>query len=647
MKPRYVLAFIILILLIDIHLSTGLAFTATETGQNGKVPQRNANLPSANSTYAAPTEKGPTTVGTSARHDTSQPLARLASQRTGASLPQLEITQCCEEEEEEQAQKLDTATGSSTATVSGTSVSAFDQPMPSVITSFDGMNRSEAGGLIPPDTNGAVGPNHYLQLVNIEISIYNKQGTRLLGPASLNSIWSGFGGPCENGFGDPIALYDHFADRWLVSQLVGQTPSSECVAVSQTGDPLGSWFRYQFQFTGHVDYPKLGVWPDGYYMSTQGSPGADGAVVFERQAMLVGGQARFQYFEFSNNSLLPADVDGPAPQPGASAPFADFASGKYEVREFHTDWDNPSASSFGLVATLSPDPPLSWTCVGLSCVPQPGTTQKLANNALRLMNRLTYRRLSDGTEHLIVTHTTDADPGHNSVRWTEFVKVSGDWAIAQQGVYAPNADHRFTSSGAMDKDGNIAIGYNVSSATTFPSIRYAGRLKTDPSGTMRTEGSILEGSASQTFSSRWGDYSAMVVDPQDDCTFWYTNEYVQPDGNWGTRIGSFSFGPCTPTAATLASFSASQKASQVKLSWRTGSELEVVGFNLWRRARNGKWRMVNRKMIAAKDPGSVQGAAYIRIDKTVEVGKTYRYKLELVKTHGLSEWSEIRRVRVE
>jgi hypothetical protein len=453
---------------------------------------------------------------------------------------------------------------------------AVEPNIPAPILSFDGVGNLFGGW--PPDTEGDVGPNHYVQWINLSFQIWNKSGVSLYGPAAGNTLWAGFGGICEtNNNGDPIVLYDALADRWLMSQFA--FPSSllnnfhQCIAVSQTGDPLGAWHRYDFLWSNTKlnDYPKFGVWPDGYYMAVNQfnggtfTWGGQGVAVFERDQMLVGGVARMVKFDLYSTDpnlggMLPSDLDGPVPPAGAPNIFAEvdddawgYSPDQVQLWEFHVDWTNTANSTFTFdtaLPTAAFDSGLSCGSNGRKCIPQPGTTAKLDAISDRLMYRLQYRNFG-GYETLVTNHTVDVDAtSHAGVRWYELRNTGGGgWVIYQQGSFAPDAAHRWMGSAAMDVNGNIALGYSTSSSTIYPSVQYTGRLASDPLGTMpQGEGTIVAGSGSQTDNTynRWGDYSMMAVDPVDDCTFWYTQEWVQTTGSasWKTRIGSFRFPDC-------------------------------------------------------------------------------------------------------
>ncbi len=450
--------------------------------------------------------------------------------------------------------------------------------MPATIQNFEGV--SNVDSVQPPDTQGDVGPNHYVQWVNLSFAIWDKGGNLLYGPANGNTLWAGFGGPCETtNDGDPITLYDPLADRWFMSQMAlpyyPRGPFYQCIAVSRTGDPTGDWYRYEFVIPINKmnDYPKFGVWPDGYYMSVNQFNGGTltwggaGVAAFERDRMLNGKVAQMVYFDVGAVTLdfggmLPADLDGFRPPPdGTPNCFAEWddstqlgdPNDTLRLWEFHVDWANPANSTFGLanhapnglLTTADVDP--NMCDFSRNCIPQPGTSNRLDAISDRLMYRLQYRNFGSH-ETLVANHTVDADStDHAGIHWIELHKRDGTWSIHQEGVYAPDADHRWMGSIAMDHMGNIALGYSVASASTFPSIRYTGRLAGDPLGTMsQGEAELIAGSGSQTsFSNRWGDYSMMAVDPVDDCTFWYTQEYYQTNGyDWQTRIGSFKFPNC-------------------------------------------------------------------------------------------------------
>ena len=414
-----------------------------------------------------------------------------------------------------------------------------------------------------------------MQIVNAGFQIYSKSGSSLYGPADTNTLWRGFGGTCEtSNDGDPIALYDPIADRWMISQFAvpgGAAGYHQCIAVSTSPDPTGSYYRYDFLISQTLfnDYPHFGIWPDGYYaamdMFKNNSFAGSEPVVFDRASMLAGRPATYQAFppDHNNHSMLPADLDGatlpPAGEPNIYGTVDVQGSPQLRFYNFHVNWSNPSQTTWtpaGAVAVA----PFNVPCTGAhNCIQQPGTSQTLDALADRLMYRLAYRNFGDH-QTLVVNHTVDAANGgrvNAGVRWYEFRSPESSTftpSLYQQGTYAPDSDNRWLGSVAMDHAGNIAVGYSVSGSSTYPSIRYAGRQVDDPLGTLaQGEGSLIAGSGSQTgVDGRWGDYSMMAVDPSDDCTFWYTTEYLSVTGerNWRTRIGSFKFRNCTSPAPT-------------------------------------------------------------------------------------------------
>ena len=440
---------------------------------------------------------------------------------------------------------------------------------PQVGVSFDGI---PATGSLPPDTVGDVGPRHYVQMVNTAFAIYDKTGALLAGPVAINTLWTGFGGPCESqNNGDPVVRYDHLADRWVLSQFA--LPSNnfrQCVAVSRTPDPVaGGWFLYDFPTvdTGSgqpvfPDYPKIGVWPDAYYMGTQrGFPnGGLDVWAFERARMIAGQPAGAIQFAVAAPSLflMPADLDGPPPPAGAPGIFTRQVDGdrfggvdRIELFNFTANWANPPASTFAAAGNLPTAPFDSVLCnAGLigTCIPQPGTAQRLETLTVWPMWRAQYRNFG-AHESIVFNHTVDAD-GRDlaGVRWYELRRQGGGgWSIFQQGTHAAERLHRWMASVAMDGSGDLAAGYSVSSADVFPGIRAATRRPTDPAGTLPDEIVLAAGAGSQTHpSSRWGNYSSMDVDPVDDCTFWYTTEYYTATSaaGWRTRVSSFRLPEC-------------------------------------------------------------------------------------------------------
>ena len=448
------------------------------------------------------------------------------------------------------------------------------QAMPPA-TSFDGPS----GTAKPPDPVGDVGPTDYVAMVNFSYAIYTKAGV-LRKSGSLGSIFTGLAGThnCETSYGDPVVLHDQLANRWILTQFTSAAPFYLCVAVSQTSDPAGAYWLYAFS-TGvnFPDYPKFGVWSGGYLASTKEFDGATyagvGTYALERSQMLIGGAAKALKVMLTTagglwrpgDGLLPADLDGTALPPvstrgyfigsmdngaGTGAPFDG-------LNVFYLDWNFAantatltlkSSLAISAIDTIYPCAPTSR-----DCLEQNGTTQKLdiLSYRQRPLHRAAYRNF--GTHESIVTNQTAefvfSGVSRAGVRWYEIRGLNTTPALAQQGSFAGSsatAIHRWMGSIAQDKAMNMAVAYSYSSATSFPGIRYTGRLSTDPASTLpQGEGIIISGTGAQTGSARWGDYTSMNIDPSDNCTFWYINEYyAATGGTWRTRIGHFKYPSC-------------------------------------------------------------------------------------------------------
>jgi hypothetical protein len=466
-------------------------------------------------------------------------------------------------------------------------------PTPPVTLGFEGLGNGQYGFSVtgaPPDTEGTVGATQYVQWVNTSFAIFNKStGALIAGPTAGNTLWSGFGGGCQtNNDGDPIVLYDKLAQRWVFSQFsVSTTPYLQCIAVSTTSDATGTYNRYSFQYSNFDDYPKMSVWPDAYYqtfnMFAGGTTfvGAD-ACAYNRSAMLAGTAATQVCFQqgTSVGGLLPSDVDGTtAPPAGSPNYMLYFGTNSLNLFKFHVDFTTPSNSTFTgptviNVAAFSP------LCGGGTCVPQPSTTQQLDSLADRLMYRLAYRNFGSH-ESLVVNQSVVAGSG-GGIRWYEIQNPSGTPVVAQQSTFAPDSNYRWMGSVAMDQAGDLAVGYSVSSSSISPSVRFAGRVPTDPASTLESEINVVSGSGSQTGSlSRWGDYSAMQIDPVDDCTFWFTEEYMKTTGsfNWNTRIANFKFPNCGTAATPDFTIGASPSSVTVNQGSNGTSTITITSLN--------------------------------------------------------------------
>ena len=445
---------------------------------------------------------------------------------------------------------------------------------PSPLGGFEGIS-SDTGAAAngghfwsPPDTTGDIGPNNYVEAVNTELSVYDRQGTAIAGPVKLKSLWSGTSSLCHlNDDGDPIVVYDQLANRWLISQFaVTDAPPNyhECIAISKTGDPAGAYWSYDFKISDSRfnDYPKIGVWPDGYYATFNDSVGDNFAGItvaaFERAKMLNGQAAKLVAYHSSfpadqDYSMLPADLNGRlAPPANAPALFAESFDGSPDVLEvwsFHVDFA-ASTGTFARIAKLTTAAFDSDLCrFDLDCLPQPSTSSGLDAISDRLMQPLSYRNFGDH-ESMVVDQTVDVNGQDRAgIRWYELRRVgSGQWSISQQGTYAPDSANRWMGSMAMDGNGNVALGYSVSSESVYPSLRYATRLAGGAKDLLEAEATMIAGGGSQASDGhRWGDYSTMAIDPTDDCTFWYAGEYYSApttELDWKTRIGHFRIPSC-------------------------------------------------------------------------------------------------------
>lgn len=518
------------------------------------------------------------------------------------------------------------------------------QQAPAAVKSFDGMsnedNRRAIGfRVLPPDTVGAVGSTSYVQAVNEVVGVFDKSsGRRLMGPVALDTFWANFGPECRKGSGDPIVLFDHLANRFVISQMrfpilgasgpadplgngdqiyeggdakeggaasrpvIAPNPGTgaavqtgneayECFAVSQTADPTGAYYRYAFKIADNQenDYPKLGVWPDGYYMTFNmfddtGFTGVKVAAA-ERDSMLTGQPARLVLKDIPadngdgsfNFSAVPSDLTGEAPPLGTSntivmladRDFHGFNTDNLRLWKFKVNWANPRASKLESPSDLPVSALDGNLCdFARQCIPQAQTTNKLDPSVGRVMLRAQFRTFQ-GHGSLVLNHTVDAT-GSNlaGVRWYELRAPghSTNWSVYQQGTFVDAGLHTWMASIGMNKLGEIGMGYSTSSSSTLPAIGYTLRTASDPLGQFDTGRTLITSTKPQYIglqgnyaaaASRWGDYSALSVDPSDDCTFWYTSEYYGDDSpvtnlgargsyniGWKTRIGSFRSPNC-------------------------------------------------------------------------------------------------------
>jgi hypothetical protein len=526
----------------------------------------------------------PPVVGTAVAFDTTRPLSELKPVKPKGGVPP-NIGEGGDEFVEQRPHQRDGALQQAAPTAA----------MPAPLLTFEGPSNEDNFRIFgfrvnPPDPVGDVGPRHYVAMTNLTFAVYSKQGRRIFGPADTGTLWQGFPiEDCTDPSGDPIVLYDPVADRWILTQFStrglddANQPFFNCVAVSQTGDPTGRYFRYAFT-TGRnfPDYPKYGVMPNGLFITTRefvrGTGNETIGVYAINREQLVAGDPNAQIVAFHLNKpeylvgdgLLPADFDGTRLPPAGSPEYIvgsmDDDAGDHApfdaLNMFHlnVDWSDPAAATFTFVKhvpiaeydTIYPCAPTAR-----DCLPQPGITDPaqfldILSYRQRPTWRLQYRNF--GThESLVTNQSVEARPGVAGIRWWE-LRNPRDPVLHQEGTWAPDDGiHRWMGSVALDKQGNMALGYSVVNATNvFPGVRYAGRLAGDPLGQLAQGETVLQNGAGvqTTTNSRWGDYTSMNVDPKDDCTFWYINEYYARSGTaadgrpWQTRIGAFRFPNC-------------------------------------------------------------------------------------------------------
>jgi len=511
-------------------------------------------------------------------------------------------------------------------------------------------------GVSPPDTVGDVGPNYYIQAINdsggAKVQIFDKNGNTVGSDFMMDSLGSG---ACGDGLGDPIVLYDRLAQRWLLQEF-SNSGNYMCFYISQTADPTqGTWYAYSFQTPNFPDYPHIGVWPDAYYTTSNEENG--GAVyAFDRENMLTGAAARAAQ-RFTLSSLngygfqvgTPADLDGPDAPPAGTPGYImrhvdDEAHSNYpddavhdllEIYAFSVDWTTPANSTFTQLPDIQITDYNSWFTdySTFYSVPQPGTTTRLDPIREVILNRLSYWNFGDHQTLLGVFPTNiDVATSGNTVnagqRWFELRKTgTGDWSLYQEGTYQPgdSSENRFVGSIAMDQSGNMALGYSFTDTdpAVYPSIHFTGRLSTAALNSMDQPETILV-TGDDAGGGRWGDYSAMSVDPADDCTFWYTTEYIS--GSWTTRIASFKFDQCgcllsldTPTAQISV-----PGDNNIRLQWNDSTVPEITQYKVYRATTaGGPYSLMTN--IADSSPGSGGGSGYSWDDTSVSGGTTYYY----------------------
>ena len=469
----------------------------------------------------------------------------------------------------------------------------LDAPSPTPLFNRPGVDfQDNPHGLAPPDTNGAVGLHHYVQVINVSFGVYDKQGRIVQKPTYIGELWRKRPGYCAFGAEytglryqasrvvDPVVLYDQLADRWVISH--ASKSQAWCIAVSKTPDPTGPYYLYEYDLKEFPDYQKLAVWANGYYAASQTSRYV--VTAFDRDNMLKGQRARMVSFARPDDKFrfpMPATVDGytlphvdNVPlggwedeyfytfEPGAST----TAPGKVSIYHFSVNFNRPADSTFDFKhpEVIEVAPFVDDVCGSMSTycieVPQPGNildSMAYVPN-VRFVFRSFFKPDGQGEAFLLGSFPVRASKaGHAGIRWFQLrqTKQEGPWQLHQEGTYAPNAYSRWIGSIAMDGSRDIALGYSAAGKALKPGLRYTTRQADDPPGTLRNEAVLFPGKGVQTgvrAQNRWGDYSSLVIDPVDDCTFWYTNEYYKTDGDaWSTRFGAFKLPTCVPATFSL------------------------------------------------------------------------------------------------
>ncbi|ABF41150.1 hypothetical protein Acid345_2149 [Candidatus Koribacter versatilis Ellin345] len=514
----------------------------------------------------------------------------------------------------------------------------FSGATPTIGANFEGLG-TDLGGLggDPPDSDGAVGSTQYVEFINTRWAVFNKAtGAMTAGPSTLSALFASSsdttlktGNCAKYDNGDPIVLWDRAAQRWVVTQFAvsGAPVYDECVAISQTADATGAYYLYDFTYTAFNDYPKMGVWSDKYLITynlfgpTGSSFTGTEVCAFDRTNMLLGNAANQACFTFPYPagpfvySLLPSDVDGNTAPPASSQGYFAGLTGLSDLVLYSITGVDYATGALTLNAGQTiPVTAFTQACQSNPggyriCIPQPsgsgGLTQSLASLGDRAMFRLAYRNFGS-YETMVFNHSVDpggTGSGQTGVRWYELHQPtpngvpSGSFSVFQSGTLAPSDTlWRWMGSAAMDSYRNIAVAYSTSgsSAAQFPSMSVVTRAPGDALGTLGNETGLFSGSASQLDVTscgsgcqpwRWGDYTALSIDPTDDCTMWYINQYLSSAAlfNWNTRVVSFKIAGCgdTPVAAAMTSPSAGSTLGGTTQTFTWNAGTGVQDYDIW------------------------------------------------------------------
>ena len=467
------------------------------------------------------------------------------------------------------------------------------RPALPLLASFDGLGEGFTGRVLPGpepaadaagrggagrggiDMSLAVGPDYIFEVLGGNFAIFSKKGKKyqttgklIYGPAPNDTLFAGFGNRCKiTNNSDTVVRYDQLADRWLfVLPVFAQpAPFAMCYAVSATSDPLGSYYRYEFQRPLFPDYPRPAIWPDGYYNPTSTSDNMLPDVITQkhdciadRNKMLKGLPATEQCVVFDGNVfMLNATVEGKRLPPAGAPNIMMSTGGTQLLKHFeddgiyyykvHVDWNDPSKTSVSSPQKIAVAP-YHYLCDGQlsNCVSQPGTERRLDSQGDKLIEQLVYRRFGDH-EAILAGHSVDTVAKGGGVRWYEFrLDKQRNPELYQQGTYAPGGFYRWLGSLAFDRRGGIGLGYSFGGDPNYPGQRVTARMANDPLGQFTYHESVLaEGAASQTGSLRWEDYTNIVIDPSDDCTFWFVGNYLKSGATSSTtHIGAFQMPGC-------------------------------------------------------------------------------------------------------
>lgn len=430
------------------------------------------------------------------------------------------------------------------------------------------------------DISLAIGPDHIFEILNGNMAVFTKKGKKyassgklLYGPVPNNTVFAGFGERCSvSNNADSVVRYDQLAKRWVIVVPVftrppdnPEGPYAMCYAVSATSDPLGAYYRYEFQRPLFPDYPRPAVWPDGYYNPTSTSDNLLPGIITQkhdciadRQKMLRGLPATEQCVVIDSAVfLLNADVYGTRPPPHGAPNILMSTGGTQLLNRFeddgiyfykvHVNWKDPSKTTVSQPQKIAVAP-YHYLCNGQlsNCVGQPGTQRRLDSQGDKLMQGLIYRNFGD-RQSLVAEHSVATTAQAGGVRWYEFrLDKSGNPTLYQQSTYAPDRFYRWLASMGIDRRGDIAIGYSFGGDPNYPGQRFAARAAGDPKGRLTFHESVLAaGQASQTTNLRWEDYTNIALDPSDDCTFWFAGNYLKAGATSSTtRIGAFQIPGC-------------------------------------------------------------------------------------------------------